>query len=261
MVDFHVIIPARYASTRLPGKPLLDLGGKIMLQRVYERALASGADKVIVATDDQRVSDAALGFGAAVCMTSAMHRSGTDRLAEVVTTYGFAPETIIVNVQGDEPLIPPGLIAQVATNLANHPNAAMATLYEPITTAEEFFDPHAVKVVFDRDGYALYFSRAPIPWDRDNFVTHTTAYTLPAHHNCYRHIGLYAYRVGFLAQYGSLPVCQMETGEALEQLRVLWSGYKIHIAQAAEKCPAGIDTPADLARVVALLSQPTPHSH
>ncbi len=258
MVDFHVIIPARYASTRLPGKPLLDLAGKTMVQRVHERALASGARSVIIATDDERVRHSALAFGATVCMTSTTHRSGTDRLAEVVATHHFADDTIIVNVQGDEPLIPPALITQVANNLAIHSQAAMATLCEPIVSAEEFFDPHAVKVVFDRNGYALYFSRAPIPWDRDNFAEDANPSVLPPSHAGYRHIGLYAYRVGFLAQYGALPGCQMEISEALEQLRVLWSGYKIHIAQATEKCPAGIDTPADVARFMDLFSPDFP---
>lgn len=254
-MEFHVIIPARYASTRLPGKPLLDLAGKSMIQRVYERAQASGAHSVVIATDDQRVYQTAMGFGAQVCMTSAAHQSGTDRLAEVVASKHFANDTIIVNVQGDEPLIPPALIQQVASNLATRPNAGMATLYEPINDAEELFDPHAVKVVFDREGYALYFSRAPIPWDRDNFTTKTIPPALHLKQNYFRHIGLYAYRAGFLSQYSALPACEMEASEGLEQLRVLWSGYKIHIAQAVEKSPGGVDTVADVIRVTALLQR------
>lgn len=258
-MSFVVVIPARYASTRLPGKPLADIHGKPMVQHVVEKALQSGADRVIVATDDERVQQALAPFAAAagfeVCMTSPDHQSGTERLAEVCRHYGFATDTIIVNVQGDEPLIPPVIIRQVADNLAAA-SAPMATLSVPIRDAEEAFNPNAVKVVTDREGYALYFSRASIPWDRDRFAASDRVAgsheQIGAHYQ--RHIGIYAYRAGFIQRYVDWAPSALEQVEALEQLRVLWYGEKIHVAQALEAPPVGVDTQADLDKVRALLA-------
>lgn len=252
-MSFVVVIPARYASTRLPGKPLADIHGKPMVQHVVEKALQSGADRVIVATDDERVQQALAPFAAAagfeVCMTSPDHQSGTERLAEVCRHYGFAADTIIVNVQGDEPLIPPVIIRQVADNLAAA-SAPMATLSVPIRDAEEAFNPNAVKVVTDREGYALYFSRASIPWDRDRFAQ--SREQIGDHYQ--RHIGIYAYRAGFIQRYVDWAPSALEQVEALEQLRVLWYGEKIHVAQALQAPPVGVDTQADLDKVRALLA-------
>ncbi|MFM5175679.1 3-deoxy-manno-octulosonate cytidylyltransferase [Aeromonas caviae] len=252
-MSFVVVIPARYASTRLPGKPLADIHGKPMVQHVVEKALQSGADRVIVATDDERVQQALSSFAAAagfeVCMTSPDHQSGTERLAEVCRHYGFAADTIIVNVQGDEPLIPPVIIRQVADNLAAA-SAPMATLSVPIRDAEEAFNPNAVKVVTDREGYALYFSRASIPWDRDRFAQ--SREQIGDHYQ--RHIGIYAYRAGFIQRYVDWAPSVLEQVEALEQLRVLWYGEKIHVAQALQAPPVGVDTQADLDKVRALLA-------
>ncbi|MBL0449608.1 3-deoxy-manno-octulosonate cytidylyltransferase [Aeromonas caviae] len=252
-MSFVVVIPARYASTRLPGKPLADIHGKPMVQHVVEKALQSGADRVIVATDDERVQQALAPFAAAagfeVCMTSPEHQSGTERLAEVCRHYGFAADTIIVNVQGDEPLIPPVIIRQVADNLAAA-SAPMATLSVPIRDAEEAFNPNAVKVVTDREGYALYFSRASIPWDRDRFTQ--SREQIGDHYQ--RHIGIYAYRAGFIQRYVDWAPSVLEQVEALEQLRVLWYGEKIHVAQALQAPPVGVDTQADLDKVRALLA-------
>lgn len=252
-MSFVVVIPARYASTRLPGKPLADIHGKPMVQHVVEKALQSGADRVIVATDDERVQQALAPFAAAagfeVCMTSPDHQSGTERLAEVCRHYGFAADTIIVNVQGDEPLIPPVIIRQVADNLAAA-SAPMATLSVPIRDAEEAFNPNAVKVVTDREGYALYFSRASIPWDRDRFAQ--SREQIGDHYQ--RHIGIYAYRAGFIQRYVDWAPSVLEQVEALEQLRVLWYGEKIHVVQALQAPPVGVDTQADLDKVRALLA-------
>ena len=248
-MSFVVVIPARYASTRLPGKPLADIHGKPMVQHVVEKALQSGADRVIVATDDERVRQALQATGVEVCMTSPDHQSGTERLAEVCRHYGFAADTIIVNVQGDEPLIPPVIIRQVADNLAAA-TAPMATLSVPIKDAEEAFNPNAVKVVTDKDGYALYFSRASIPWDRDRFAQNQER--IGAHYQ--RHIGIYAYRAGFIQRYVDWAPSALEQVEALEQLRVLWYGEKIHVAQALEAPPVGVDTQTDLDKVRALLA-------
>ena len=258
-MSFVVVIPARYASTRLPGKPLADIHGKPMVQHVVEKALQSGADRVIVATDDERVQQALAPFAAAagfeVCMTSPDHQSGTERLAEVCRHYGFAADTIIVNVQGDEPLIPPVIIRQVADNLAAA-SAPMATLSVPIRDAEEAFNPNAVKVVTDREGYALYFSRASIPWDRDRFAASDrvagSREQIGDHYQ--RHIGIYAYRAGFIQRYVDWAPSALEQVEALEQLRVLWYGEKIHVAQALEAPPVGVDTQVDLDKVRALLA-------
>lgn len=248
-MNFRVVIPARLASTRLPGKPLLDIAGKPMIQHVHERALESGARQVIIAVEDARVQKCAEGFGAEVCMTSTAHRSGTDRLAEVVQKYGFADEDIIVNVQGDEPRLPPALIRQVADDLQRYDQAGVSTLACPITDAAELFDPNAVKVVMDDRGYALYFSRAPIPWSRERFATAPPSGRLPDDGRWYRHIGIYGYRCGFLRRYSQWSATQLEQCEALEQLRVLVHGERIHASVTPQAPEAGVDTPADLERV------------
>ncbi|WP_260258708.1 3-deoxy-manno-octulosonate cytidylyltransferase [Vibrio intestinalis] len=246
-MSFTVVIPARYQSTRLPGKPLADIGGKPMIQWVYEQALQAGAQRVIIATDDERVEKSAQAFGADVCMTSPDHESGTERLAEVVKLMAIPDDHIIVNVQGDEPLIPPSIISQVADNLAKS-QAPMATLGVEIEDEAEVFNPNAVKVVTDKDGYAMYFSRASIPWDRDNFVDNKVVQPL------LRHIGIYAYRAGFINTYINWQPSALEKIECLEQLRVLWYGEKIHVAVAKEAPAAGVDTPEDLEAVRAIIA-------
>lgn len=240
-MSFTVVIPARYQSTRLPGKPLADIGGKPMIQWVHEQALQAGAEKVIVATDDSRVEQAVKSFGGEVCMTSPNHESGTERLAEVVEKMAIPSDHIIVNVQGDEPLIPPSIISQVADNLANS-QAPMATLAVEISDEEEVFNPNAVKVITDKDGYAMYFSRATIPWDRDNFAHQPATIAQPL----MRHIGIYAYRAGFINTYINWQPTVLEKIECLEQLRVLWYGEKIHVEVAKQAPAAGVDTPEDL---------------
>ncbi len=252
-MDFSVIIPARYASSRLPGKVLADIEGRPMVQHVYERALQSGAASVLVATDDERVKSACEGFGARVCMTSVSHRTGTDRLAEAARILGKSAERIVVNVQGDEPLLPAALIRQVAGNLNAHPDADVATLCQRVAHHDELFDPHVVKVVTDREGYALYFSRAPIPWHRDEFMADQVV--LPADSMHFRHIGLYAYRVSYLQYFASHPPCALELAESLEQLRALHGGHRIHVAEALEAPGHGVDTQSDLDRVRENLAQ------
>ncbi|MDO6454021.1 3-deoxy-manno-octulosonate cytidylyltransferase [Neptunomonas phycophila] len=249
-MGFSVIIPARYGSSRFPGKPLADIAGKPMVQHVYERALLSEADRVIIATDDSRIADTARAFGAEVCMTREDHPSGTDRLQEVVAQLGFAPDDIVVNVQGDEPLIPPCVINQVAQNLMAEPQASIATLSEPIEDIESLLNPNVVKVVTDRNGLAMYFSRAPIAWPRDAFNRDKTI--MPTGFNWQRHIGIYAYRVGLLNSFVTWEPADVENTECLEQLRALWNGAKIHVAVANELPPAGVDTPEDLERLRAL---------
>ena len=207
MTYFKVVIPARYAATRLPGKPLRMLAGKPMIQHVFERAIDSGADEVLIATDDERIRDAAMQFGAKVCMTSPQHRSGTERLSEVAVRQDYTADSIVVNLQGDEPLLPPTLISQVADDLAAHSDASIATLCAPLTQAAHLFDPNVVKLVMDEAGFALYFSRAPIPWDREHFGS--TPPQLGAHPDYFRHVGLYAYRCGFLREYVDRPPCRM----------------------------------------------------
>lgn len=251
-MEFRIAIPARYASTRLPGKPLREIGGRPMLEHVYRRAVESGAAEVVIATDDVRIQRVAEGFGARVCMTEPQHPSGTDRLAEVATALGWNQGDIVVNLQGDEPLMPPRLLRQVAAALDVHPDAAIATLCTPIHTTAELFDPHVVKVVCDRDGYALYFSRAPIPWDRDAFGV--TTEELPESRLHYRHVGLYAYRVGFLQRFAAGAPCSLERTESLEQLRALWSGERIHVGVVEAPPGHGVDTEEDLARVAAQLA-------
>jgi 3-deoxy-manno-octulosonate cytidylyltransferase (CMP-KDO synthetase) len=253
-MSFSVIIPARFASTRLPGKPLLDIAGKPMVQHVYERAKLSNAERIIIATDDSRIADVAQGFGGEVCMTSTDHESGTDRLQEVVTKLGFSEQEIVVNVQGDEPLVPPAVINQVADILAANQAAAIATLVEKINDVEAVFDPNAVKVVLDKNNRALYFSRAPLPWFRDGWSNNvdTAERQLPAAINYYRHIGIYAYRVSFLHQFVQWPVSALELCEKLEQLRAMENGATIMACESIETIPAGIDTNQDLAKVRAL---------
>lgn len=251
-MSFYVVIPARYASTRLPAKPLKEIAGKPMIQHVYERACESDAAQVIIATDDVRIEEAAKAFGARVCMTSAAHNSGTDRLQEVVTQLGLKETDIVVNVQGDEPLIPPAVINQVAANLAANNYASVATLSEPIHCLEDFRNPNIVKVVADTVGKALYFSRAPIPWPRDHFAK-ADVNTLPDNFPAQRHIGIYAYRVALLNRFITWPQAQLEQIESLEQLRVLANGEAIHIADACAAVPGGVDTEADLLRVKAIL--------
>lgn len=243
-MSFVAIIPARYASTRLPGKPLKDINGKPMVVHVLERARESGADRIIVATDHEEVARAVEAAGGEVCMTRADHHSGTERLAEVIEKYNFSDDTVIVNVQGDEPMIPPVIIRQVASNLANS-QAGMATLAVPIDSAEEAFNPNAVKVVMDAQGYALYFSRATIPWDRDRFAQSREK----VGDSLLRHIGIYGYRAGFIRRYVTWEPSLLEQIEMLEQLRVLWNGEKIHVAVAKEVPGIGVDTPEDLERV------------
>jgi len=250
-VAFIVIIPARFASTRLPGKPLLDIAGKPMVQRVVEQAQLSSADRVVVATDDERIFRAIDGAGAEVVMTSADHPSGTDRLEEVARKLSLAADDIVVNVQGDEPLIPPAVIDQVANNLHEHPEAGIATLCERLHDIDTVMNPNAVKVVFDHFGFANYFSRAPIPWARDAFQPKDRR--LPEDAEYYRHIGIYAYRVGFLSHYVQWQPSMAECTESLEQLRALSNGVKIHVDVASETPPAGVDTQEDLDRLRALL--------
>ena len=244
-MSFTVIIPARLASTRLPGKPLADLGGKPMVVRVAERALLSGASQVIVATDHADILAACRAHGVAAHLTRADHPSGTDRIAEVAAAIGLAPETVVVNVQGDEPLIDPALIGATAALI--NADVPMATAAHPITTAADVFNPNVVKVVLDARGRALYFSRAAIPWHRDAYAQSTNA--LPAGLQALRHIGLYAYSQVFLQTYPTLSASPLEQVEALEQLRVLWHGYAIAVHLTGEAPAAGVDTPDDLARV------------
>ncbi|OWJ91482.1 3-deoxy-manno-octulosonate cytidylyltransferase [Pseudomonas sp. A46] len=248
---FTVVIPARYASTRLPGKPLQDIAGKPMVQRVWEQARRSAAQRVVVATDDSRIVEACQGFGAEVLLTRADHNSGTDRLAEVASQLGLASDAIVVNVQGDEPLVPPSIIDQVAANLAAHPEAGIATLSEPIEDVRALFNPNVVKVVADLNGLALTFSRATLPWARDAFAASPDR--LPEGVPYRRHIGIYAYRAGFLHDFVAWGPCWLENTESLEQLRALWHGVRIHVADALEAPPAGVDTPEDLERVRRLL--------
>jgi 3-deoxy-manno-octulosonate cytidylyltransferase (CMP-KDO synthetase) len=239
-VPFHVIVPARYASTRLPGKPLADIAGRPMVVRVCERAAKSGAAGVHVATDDRRIADAVRAAGYHALMTRADHLSGTDRLAEAARQLKLKDSQIVVNVQGDEPLIPPRLIAQVAALLAKKKDAQVSTACHPIHDGHD--NPNVVKVVLDREGYALYFSRSNIPYPREKGGT------------CYRHAGIYGYRVGFLRRFSRLKPAPLEKAEALEQLRVLWHGLRIAVAVSEAEIPPGVDTPQDLEAVRKMFS-------
>lgn len=254
-MGFSVVIPSRYAASRLPGKPLLDIAGKTLIQHVYECAQRSEAEQILIATDDDRIADAARGFGAKVCMTANNHPSGTDRLAEVVKQQGFDNDHVIVNLQGDEPLMPPTVINQVANNLMSRPEASMSTVCKRIKASRMLFDPHVVKVVSDEKGYALYFSRAAIPWDRELFPFDEEGdEELPEFFTHYAHIGLYAYRSGFLEDYVAWPVCHLEETESLEQLRVLYKGHKIHVEEAIDIPGPGVDTESDLLEVKTILA-------
>jgi 3-deoxy-manno-octulosonate cytidylyltransferase (CMP-KDO synthetase) len=245
---FKVVIPARYASTRLPAKPLVDLGGKPMVVRVAERARRSGAEEIWVATDHLEVRDAVEANEIAALMTRSDHATGTDRLAEVVERLGWHGETIVVNVQGDEPLIEPEVILQTARQLAAS-GADIATVAHPIVDAADFFNPNVVKVVCRADGDAAYFSRAPIPYARDHFAQEQGGETLPGGFPAYRHVGLYAYRASFLKAYAGLTAAPTEQFEALEQLRALWHGYRISVTLIDAAPAPGVDTPEDAERM------------
>ncbi len=250
--SFRIVVPARYASTRLPAKPLADIGGKPMIVRVLERVQSAGASETWVATDHEGVRDAVQAAGGAVVMTRPDHPSGTDRLAEVALVRGWADEDIVVNVQGDEPLIDPVLVAAVAQALADDGEAAIATAAHAIHDPADVFNPNVVKVVCDAAGRALYFSRAPIPWARDAWGGGERA--LPAELPVLRHVGLYAYRVGFLRRYAALAPSPLEHWEALEQLRALWHGHRIRVLELEQPPAAGVDTQEDLERVRAIFA-------
>ena len=265
MPDFNVVIPARISSTRLPGKPLLDIGGKPMVVRVAEQAAQSGAQQIVIATDHESILSAAREYGFNACMTRADHSSGTDRIAEVVAQKGWGGDTIVVNVQGDEPLIPPALISSVAQHLHDHPECAIATACHPIHDEESMRNPNVVKAVLDKNGNALYFSRAPIPYPRDAFSSSSLPNgqddspssprgkvrrgELPENLIVLRHIGIYAYRASFLRAFGQLAPAAIEQVESLEQLRALWHCYKIGVTITKDSPPNGVDTEADLLTV------------
>lgn len=250
---YAVLIPARLASTRLPDKPLADIAGVPMVVRVAQRSRQSGAERVVVAADDARIVAACEAHGVEVLLTRTDHASGSDRLAEACVQLGLADDEIVVNVQGDEPLIEPSLIDAVAQTLASHPDAAMSTAAHAIDSLEDFLNPNVVKTVLDARGNALYFSRAPIPWWRDGFAKNGPT-ALPASPAPLRHIGIYGYRAGFVRQFPDLPPAPVEATEALEQLRAQWHGYRIAVHVSAHAPGPGIDTPEDLARVRALFA-------
>lgn len=246
-MKFRVVIPARWASTRLPGKVLADLAGRPLLAWVWQVARESGADDIVIATDDERIRAAGARFGARVCMTRADHPSGTDRIHEVVATLGWPDDTLVVNLQGDEPLLPPSLVEQVAATLAADTDAGVATLATPVTSRADALNPNVVKVVCDAEGRALYFSRAPIPFQRED--DGGSVATLRRHTGMMRHIGLYAYRVAALKRLAGLSPSPAEEIEQLEQLRALWHGIPVAVARAECTAPAGVDTEEDLERV------------
>jgi len=247
MTDFHIVIPARYASSRFPGKPLQDINGKCMLQHVYEVAGKSSAKSIVIATDDQRIFDVAKTFCDQVLMTSSEHQSGTDRLAEVCKIQQWSNDEIVVNLQGDEPLTPPELLDQVALNIYENSHASIATLSTPIIDQTDINDANIVKVVSDMQGYALYFSRASIPFQRDGIDENISSLYQ-------RHLGIYAYRAGFLNAYTEMPQCELESLEKLEQLRAMYHGHRIHVQQAVKLPGPGIDTPEDLQKIHTLLA-------
>ncbi len=258
-MKFSVVIPARYQSTRLPRKPLLDICGKPMIQHVYEAALKSDAERVIIATDNEEIAQVAEKFSAEVCMTAVSHVSGTDRLQEVASKLAFRDDEIVVNVQGDEPLIPPALINQVARNLSEQVWASIATLYEPIAKLEDLFNPNQVKLVANHAGEVLYFSRAPIPWAREGIARSADFSFKPddALLDAYpfkRHIGIYAYRCVLLHQFVSWQEAPLEQVEKLEQLRAMYYGHRIHVAKACQASAQGVDTPQDLELVRKMMS-------
>lgn len=248
---FIVVIPARYAAQRLPGKPLVDLHGRPLIVHVCQRAQSSGAAQVIVATDDERVRAACAAAGVDVQMTSAQHASGTDRIAEVATQRGWSDEEIIVNLQGDEPLMPPADIEQAASLLHGHASADISTLCTPIHDLQEFLNPNVVKVTADQTGRALYFSRAPIPWNRDGATAGVASQR--QHQGALRHIGIYGYRAGALKRLAATPPSELEQLEKLEQLRALWLGMTIVVDVARQMPGPSVDTPEDLKRVAALM--------
>ncbi len=252
---FRIVIPARYGSTRLPGKPLLELAGKPLLQWVYQRALRCGADEVLVATDDERIATVARGFGAPVMLTAASHETGTDRIAEVADRAGWDPGVMVVNLQGDEPLMPAVLVQQAAALLASHAAADIATLAAPLDSLQALLDPNVVKVVTTLEGRALYFSRAPIPWHRDEAPAGLLSQC--SHEGARRHIGLYAYRVGALRRLAALQPTPLERLERLEQLRALEHGMDIRVDNASVLPGPDVNTPDDVARVVELLAAET----
>ena len=243
MIAFHVVIPARHASTRLPGKPLLHIAGKPIVVRVAEQAAKSGAQQILIATDHHAIANSVHEHGFKACLTSENHNSGTDRIAEVVEQQAWSDETIVVNVQGDEPMMPPELIHAVARHLHDHPDCAIATACHAIHDEAAMLNPNIVKTVLDKNGNALYFSRAPIPYPRDAFAANQG---LPAGMPVLRHIGIYAYRASFLRAYGLLAPAAIEQYESLEQLRALYHGYKIGVVITANAPPAGVDTEQDL---------------
>lgn len=253
MTQFKIVIPARYGSTRLPGKPLLPIAGKPMIVHVCERALEAG-DEVFLATDDERIGQAVADLPVRAVMTRPDHASGTERIAEVADLLGWPDDAIVVNLQGDEPLMRPALIRDLAAALAGQQAAQVATLAAPIREPDEVFAPQAVKTVLDRQGYALYFSRAPIPWSRDSFGLGPADATLPEDFPWLRHIGIYAYSAGFLRRYVRWPASQLEAVEALEQLRILWQGERILVLPVDEAPHAGVDTEGDLRRVEEVLA-------
>jgi 3-deoxy-manno-octulosonate cytidylyltransferase (CMP-KDO synthetase) len=246
---FHVVIPARFGASRLPGKPLLVIGDRPLIQWVWQRACASGAASVTIATDDARILEAAAAFGADCVMTSAQHASGTDRIAEIARAKGFAEEDIVVNLQGDEPMMPSAVVDAVAQALNARPQTEIATAVAPILSLAEFLDPSCVKALRARDGHALYFSRAPVPWPRDSVAAgQPTRYA-----GAWRHVGIYAYRVRSLLQFAAWPPTPLEEAERLEQLRALEHGMRIYLVALSEAPPAGVDTPEDLERMRAQL--------
>ncbi len=251
-MEFRVMIPARYDSTRLPGKVLMDIGGKPMIQHVYERAIESGADSVVIATDNQKVAKVAQSFGARVCMTSAEHQSGTERIAEATLALDYAPDEIVVNVQGDQPFILPQAIRQVAEDLDKHDNVKVSSICERITHGEDLFNPSIVKVVLNWRNYAMYFSRSPIPYDVERFKEKEKEKSkngVAPNEQHYRHIGLYAYRVHFLHEYIEWPACPLEKIESLEQLRILWNGIRMHMVISKERMPPEVNTPDDMEKI------------
>jgi 3-deoxy-manno-octulosonate cytidylyltransferase (CMP-KDO synthetase) len=251
---FRVVVPARFASTRLPGKPLLMLAGRPLIAHVCERALQAGAREVCVATDDARIATAVQAQGVDAVMTSPAHASGTDRIAEVARVRGWAADDIIINLQGDEPLVPPELLGRLAGALAAHAEAGIATVAVGIHEPDELFNPNIVKVVLDARGFALYFSRAPIPWFRGIYRHGETCATCPDNPRPLRHLGMYGYRVHTLARLSAAPPAALELAESLEQLRALELGIRIHVSVVEQAPPAGVDTPEDLARVEGIMA-------
>lgn len=253
-MSFHVIIPARYASSRFPGKPLAKIQGKEMVCHVIDKAVSSGAKSVTVATDDQRIFDCVIAYGSKAVMTASDHESGTDRLEEAASKLGLSDDDIVVNVQGDEPLINSLFITQVAENLAQNPACSVSTLCEPIHLVENYLNPNMVKVLWNNAHESLYFSRSPIPWDRDESLAELSQFTnLPDHIQAYRHLGIYGYRVSALKSFVTWPVGRLEQLEKLEQLRFLEQGIKIHVSPVQAEGFPGVDTPEDLEHIQTIL--------